>query len=128
VDRGTGRSFRAGRLTALDVANVVEELEDMGRSQRQQLENRLEVLLCHMLKKQYQPKKHKRGWDATIDEQRRAIQRLLRDSLSLKRNLLTRIREIYPDAVSAAVHETDLKRNRFPAELPYELATVLPGL
>jgi hypothetical protein len=37
--------LRAGRLSVLDVENVAEELEGLMRSQRQQLENRLEVLI-----------------------------------------------------------------------------------
>lgn len=42
--------LRAGRLAALDVANVAEELESLMKSERHRLENRLEVLLLHMLK------------------------------------------------------------------------------
>ena len=47
--------LRAGRLAALDVENVAEELESLMRSQRQQLENRLEVLILHLLKWDHQP-------------------------------------------------------------------------
>ena len=46
--------LRAGRLEELDVANVAEELETMGRGERGELENRLEVLLMHMLKWDHQ--------------------------------------------------------------------------
>jgi tRNA A37 N6-isopentenylltransferase MiaA len=40
---------------ALDVANLVEELESMGKQQRAELVNRLKVLRMHLAKRQYQP-------------------------------------------------------------------------
>ena len=47
--------LRAGRLAALDVENVALELQSIMNSQRQQLENRLEVLIHHLLKWDHQP-------------------------------------------------------------------------
>src|SRR3954447_825190 len=68
--------LRAGRLQDLDLENISEELGDLGRSQRRELEHRLEIILAHLLKKQFQPKRHTRSWDVTIGEQRRQIERL----------------------------------------------------
>ncbi len=48
---------RAGRLDQLDLDNLAEELDTMGRSEWGELENRLEVLLTHMLKCDHQPEK-----------------------------------------------------------------------
>lgn len=42
--------MKAGRWSELDVANLVEELEDMGQSREGELESRLGVLLTHLLK------------------------------------------------------------------------------
>ena len=78
--------LRAGRISALDVENVAEELESLMRSQRQQLENRLEVLTLHLLKWDNQPDQRSNRWRATVAEQRGRIRRLLRDSPSLKRS------------------------------------------
>lgn len=97
----------------------------MGRSEWRELENRLELLLAHMLKRQYQPDKHTRSWDATIDEQRRAIERLLARSPSLKRDLPETIHAMYRYAVRKAVRETGLVAETLPATLPYSVDEVL---
>lgn len=47
--------LRAGRLAELDTTNLIEEIEDMGRGERRELEYRLSLLLAHLLKWLYQP-------------------------------------------------------------------------
>ena len=113
--------LRAGRLSALDVANVAEELEGLMKSQRQQLENRLEVLILHLLKWDHQPEQRSNRWRASIAEQRSRIRRLLRDSPSLQRSMEEAAREVYPDAIEQATIETQLSGSTFPATLPYSL-------
>jgi hypothetical protein len=49
------RHLRAGRIAALDVENIVEELEGLVSGERRELENRLEVVIHHLLKSDYQP-------------------------------------------------------------------------
>ncbi len=44
----TGRLLRAGRLDELDIEHLAEEIEDMARSQRRELESRVTVLLLHL--------------------------------------------------------------------------------
>jgi hypothetical protein len=117
--------LRAGRLDQLDRDNLAEELDTMGRSEWGELENRLEVLLMHMLKWDHQPARRSRSWKATMREQRNAIRRLMRRSPSLKRGLETTIAEVYPDAVGRAIDETGLSAARFPERLPYSVAEVL---
>ena len=109
--------LRAGRLAALDVENVAEELESLMRSERQQLENRLEVLILHLLKWDHQPDQRSNRWRATVQEQRTRIRRLLRDSPSLKREVEPMCSDVYPDAVRAAAIETLLERERLPADV-----------
>src|SRR5512134_2414110 len=78
--------LRSGELVTLDLEHLAEEIESMGRSERRELINRLAVLLAHMLKWQYQPERRGSGksWRATIKEQRRQVQRVLKDSPSLQ--------------------------------------------
>jgi hypothetical protein len=116
--------LRAGRLHALDVENVAEELEGLMKSQRQQLENRLEVVILHLLKWDHQPDQRSNRWRATVAEQRGRIRRLLRDSPSLKPWLADAAREIYPEAVEQAAIETDLSAAAFPSELPYSIEEI----
>jgi Domain of unknown function DUF29 len=113
--------LRAGRLAALDIENVAEELEGLMRSQRQQLENRLEVLILHLLKWDHQPAQRTNRWRASVAEQRSRIRRLLRDSPSLRRTLEEAAREVYPEAVEQAAIETQLSETAFPTTLPYSL-------
>ena len=117
--------LRAGRLSVLDVENVAEELEGLMRSQRQQLENRLEVLILHLLKWDHQPAQRANRWRATVEEQRTRIRRLLRDSPGLKREVEPMCQDVYPDAVRAAVIETRLSETIFPQTLPYVVEQIL---
>ena len=72
---------------SLDVQNLVEELADLGRRERQELRNRLSVLLGHLLKWQFQPEQHSNSWLATIREQREQLKLLLEENPSLKPGL-----------------------------------------
>ena len=117
--------LRTGRLDQLDLDNLAEELDTMGRSEWAELENRLEVLLMHMLKWDYQPARTSRSWKATMREQRNAIRRLMRRSPSLKRGLETTVADVYPDAAGRAIDETGLSAATFPDQLPYSVAEIL---
>jgi hypothetical protein len=79
----------------------LEEITALGRSERRELENRLEVLLMHLLKRSYvnSPEDY-RGWELTIKEQSRRIKRLLRDSPSLKKYFVEIFAEIWQEARS----------------------------
>ena len=113
--------LRAGRLSALDVENVAEELEGLARSDRHKLANRLETLILHLLKWDHQPDQRSYRWRASVAEQRRRIRRLLKESPSLRRSLEGAAREVYPDAIEQAAIETQLSETAFPATLPYSL-------
>ncbi|MBE9014540.1 DUF29 domain-containing protein, partial [Pseudanabaenaceae cyanobacterium LEGE 13415] len=67
-----------------------------------ELENRLEVLLAHILKRVYVNSDYdNRGWILTIGEQRRRIRRLLKSSPSLKNHFSECFTEIFQDASEA---------------------------
>ena len=116
--------LRAGRLRALDVDNVAEELEGLMKKERRQLENRLEVLILHLLKWDHQPDQRSNRWRASVAEQRARIRRLLRDSPSLKPSLEEAARDIYPEAVEQAAIETQLSESAFPSALPYSVEQI----
>ena len=116
--------LRAGRLTALDVDNVAEELESLMRKERRQLANRLEVLIQHLLKWDRQTDQRANRWRSTIQEQRTRLRRLLNDSPSLKPELEPTCREVYADAVRAAAIEMLLDVSVFPSELPYSIEEI----
>lgn len=119
------RLLRAGELSVLDVANIAEEIESLGRSDRRELGSRLTVLLLHLLKWRSQPDMRSKSWLTTIREQRRQIEKLLRESPSLHSFVATALTESYSDARDDAVEETGIAETEFQAECPFTLDEVL---
>ncbi len=109
----------------LDIDNLCEEIEAMGRSERRQLTSRLEVLLIHLLKWQFQPELRGRSWELTIIEQRRRIDKLLHNNPSLRAETPELLIEAYDDAAFGAMRETGLPQATFPQTCPFALKQVL---
>jgi hypothetical protein len=112
-------ALRSGDWSALDVENLVEAIESLGRRERQELENRLAVLLGHLLKWQYQPENRSNSWRATLREQRRRIRKLLKENPSLQPNIAAVMSEAYFSGRDLAIQETDLPDETFPEDCPY---------
>jgi hypothetical protein len=117
------RKLRQGE--PIEVENIAEELEDLGRSQRQQLVNRLAVLIAHVLKWEHQPSLRSKGWVGTIREQQKRIERLLDTMPSLQPWLPESIADAYSIAVTFASAETGLVEEDFPVECPYRVDALL---
>ena len=115
--------LRNKKIEHIDWCNLAEEIEDMGRCEKRQLESRLEVLIMHLLKWQFQPNLRSRSWQLTIKEQRLRIEKLLAENPSLKSKLTKNIEKVYPLAVISAEKETGL--SLFPETCPYDLAEIL---
>jgi hypothetical protein len=107
------------KWSCLDIENLVEEIESLGRQERRELENRLGILLGHLLKWEFQPDQRSKSWFATIREQRFRVQKLLKESPSLKPYLPEALKDAYESALSLAVSETSLSYKAFPKECPY---------
>jgi hypothetical protein len=120
------RLLREGKLDQLDAEHIAEELEGMSAGERRELLNRLQVLLLHLLKYQYQPERRGKSWLLTISHQRTAIERLLEQSPSLTALLdAGTLTKVYGKAVRDTVIETDLERHLFPVECPYRREQIL---
>lgn len=118
------RLLRAGDFSQIDAANAAEELEDMGRSVRNELRSRFAVLVMHLLKWQYQPAFQSRSWASTIREQRQEIAELLDESPSLQ-SAMSDMTRIYARARIKAAGETGLPEDTFPPECPYTPEQIL---
>jgi Domain of unknown function DUF29 len=103
----------------LDTVNLIEELETLGRKERQEFRNRLAVLLGHLLKWQFQADKRTNSWLSTIKEQRIQIKLLLEDSPSLKPYLQEMFLTAYELGLALAIRETQLGEKVFPEICPY---------
>ncbi|NER22353.1 MAG: DUF29 domain-containing protein [Symploca sp. SIO1B1] len=113
--------LRKQQWEQLDIVNLIEEIETLGRQERRELVNRLGLLLGHLLKWQYQPELRGTSWQATIREQRRKIIRLLQQSPSLKPYLEEAIQEGYEDGLDLAVRETGIAYEVFPGNCNYTM-------
>ncbi|QHG19980.1 DUF29 domain-containing protein [Nostoc sp. ATCC 53789] len=109
----------------LDTVNLIEEIETLGRRERQELRNRLGVLLGHLLKWQFQAEKRSNSWLSTIREQRVQIKLLLQDSPSLKPYLDEVFLSVYELGLALAIRETELGEQVFPEICPYTLGETL---
>ena len=116
---------RRGETESLDLDNIAEELEGMARSDRREVRNRLTVLLVHLLKHEFQPRRRSRGWRATIAEQRQRIATVIEDSPSLESFPALIIDRCYADARSQAALETGLPSTAFPEHCPFAIEQVL---
>jgi len=119
------RLLRAGRLDELDIEHIAEEIEDMGKSQRRELESRLRVLLTHLLKWGWQRDQRSNSWKATVARQRVELRALFRDSPSLKKRLPESLADSYRDAVEEASLETGLPVDSFPELCPFTPEQIL---
>lgn len=117
--------LRSARPNSLDWENVAEELESLGRSDRAEVQSRLEILITHLLKWRHQPDWRSKSWLFTIKVQRRDIARKLKLSPSLRGFTEDSIIEVYEDAVEIAARETGFFRDSFPASCPFSPSEVL---
>lgn len=117
--------LKAGALSQLDVANLIEEIESMGRSEKRELSHRLEELIAHLLKWDFQPERRSRSWELTINEQRIRIKKHLRENPSLKHAIKECIDDSFELAVIQAIRETKLDNSVFPKTCPYRFEQIM---
>jgi len=117
--------IRAGKISGLDLDNILEEIETMGRSEKRSLKNRLAVLLMHLLKWQYQPSFQGKSWALTIQEQRIQVRDIIQDSPSLKSVLAQTIESAWGEAKIKAERETGIDQKIFPVQCPWSFAQML---
>ncbi|MEQ1738940.1 MAG: DUF29 domain-containing protein [Methyloglobulus sp.] len=117
--------LRSGKLSAIDIEHIAEEIEDVGKSEQRELANRVAVLLSHLLKWQYQPERQCGSWQRTIKEQRKAITRRIKNTPSLKTSLNDTewLEDTWGDAVSMTITETGI--SNFPEVCPWTVENIM---
>ncbi len=111
----------------LDIANLLEEVESMGKHEKRELANRLIVLLMHLLKWKYQPARQCKSWRLTLKEQRNELQYHLKENPSLT-NLDTfeeTLAHAYSVAILKAAEETNLDEDVFPQTCEWTTKQIL---
>ncbi len=122
--------LRQRRFGELDVPHLIEELEDMGKSERRALESHLSVLLMRLLKWENQPTMRCNSWKLSIENARQSIEEIIEDSPSLKPKLYDEIfvARAYAKASRLAAIETGLELSSFPEKCPVAIKSVLEDL
>jgi hypothetical protein len=117
--------LRAGKLSEADIANIAEEIESMGRSEKRELVSRLAVLLTHLLKWRFQPGGRGSSWRASIIVQRSRLSDHLDDNPSLKPRIPLALERAYREATVVAGDETKLGEAAFPPTCPWSFDDIL---
>lgn len=112
--------MRAGRWSDLDTEHLIDEVEDLGRSEFNAFVSAVEIVLVHMLKWDFQPERRSNSWIGSIAEHRRRITQSLKDNPSYKSRRAAAVTRAYDVAVARAAAETNLPLDTFPPENSYD--------
>ena len=118
-------ALKRGQFESLDVENLCEEIEDLARRDKDEIESRLAALVKHLLKVCYQTDQRSPSWDSTILEQRARIARRIARSPSLRGYPAKVLDDEYALARREASIETGLPTEHFPRECPFGIEEIL---
>ena len=118
--------LRKGQFDELDIENLIDEVGDLGKRERDRLLSSIRLILHHLLKWEYQPEKRSRSWAQTIQSERVNVQDYLEETPSLEKVINTAgIEKAYKTARRHAAIETDLPLKVFPSSCPYRSSQIL---
>ena len=123
--REQAQLIKARTFGDLDIAHLLEEIEDRGNRHADEVESRLCVLLTHLLKWKFQSNLQSKSWQFIIREQRRGIAKRLKKMPSLANKIPELFIEAYDDAIFEAEKETGLDASTFPKNCIWSVEEVL---
>ncbi len=114
----TVKQLKSGDLSQVDLENLIEEVESLGKSQPKAVDNFLTRLLEHLLKRCYValPDCY-RGWEIEIRNFRKELKKEFKYSPSLKRFMIEILEECYREALEAV--KEDYPDSNFPDVCPF---------
>jgi hypothetical protein len=122
--QGQAAALRAKDWTALDLEHLAEEIESVGRSDRDAMESQLVRLLLHGLKLTYDPAtRPRRGWRVTVADAREQIARKATGGLQLHPAAYLPV--AYQYACRKAALALDRPLTDFPEACPWPIERVL---
>jgi hypothetical protein len=121
----TSELLKAKNFDNLDLENLIEEIESLGRNERNKLISSLRLIYQHLLKWQYQPQKRSRSWTNTISRERDNIIYYIEDTPSLKKLLedTTVLTKAYQRGRQDAIREIGI--TNLPQDCPYSIEQTL---
>jgi Domain of unknown function DUF29 len=117
--------LRAGRFADLDLAHLIEEVDDLGEALKRSVRSRIRTILEHLLKLEHSPARDPRGgWYDTIITQRSDLQDEL--TPSIRREVEPALPDLYGKArqnaaTSLRAHSEPAAADALPATCPYTL-------
>ena len=127
----TADLLREGRYSEIDMENVAEEIESLGRNNQSAVRSQLRRVLVHVIKMKLQPERSGTSWRVSIISGQTEILDRFDDAPSLRRHLEANLAKIYRQAVREAERETKLASQSgsmaLPANCPFTLDELLDG-
>lgn len=117
--------LKKGKFNQVDINHIIEEMENLGASEKRELVSRLSQLIMHLLKWHFQPTMRGHSWIYSIRAQRKQTKIHLKDNPSLKSKLAEILLDSYDVAISEAAKETSLDEKNFPSECPYTFDQII---
>ncbi len=135
IERTIGQ-LRYGKFEQLDIENLIEELTDLGKSEKNALRSNLKILLIHLLKLKVQSDVSdtmKSSWYSSVIEHRQRVMDNLTDTPSLNIFLIEALEKAYPDARKGAIKEGKLAKfgvripedREYPTTCPFTIEQIL---
>ncbi len=121
----TAQLLREHRWHEIDLPKLIEEVEDLGKSERRSIASQLTRLLLHLLKWQYQPQRRSDSWLDSMTDARTQIALTLEDSPSLKSYPAETLAASYQRARRQASQQTGIECSVFKESCPYSLDHIL---
>jgi hypothetical protein len=119
--------LRGGRFDELDLDNLIEEVEDLSRRERESVESLVETIIEHLLKLTLShAERPRRGWLVTVDKQRARLARKL--TPTLRTHLESELPALYAGLrrpLSRQLDKDGVRPNALPAVCPYTLDQLL---
>jgi Domain of unknown function DUF29 len=116
----TAELLRQGRVDQVDLEQVAEEIEDLGKSDLAAVEAYLQLMLMHLVKRRIQPERAGSNWQRSITTGRIQIDVRIQHSPSLLGHLERNLQKIYRRAVRDALRETGLLQKAHELDIPQE--------
>ncbi len=113
--------LRQKKFDEVDIYNIVEEIESLGKNNRRYLFKYFSVLVATLLKWKFQPLRQSKSLALCIESQRFEIEDLLKESPSLKYEVELKFDHIYKKALLIASEHTGFNENYFPKICPFTL-------
>lgn len=118
-------NYSAAQVDKLGLTELKDYLEEMTRSEKRAVESEFARLIAHLLKWKYQPVHQSSSWRRSIKNARSHLEKVFKESPSLRSKADSLAKDSYEDALFWAVKETGLEEEDFPQELEFSLEQLL---